>query len=217
MRLEYGWFFILIMENVEIWKDIKGYENLYKINILGEVKSYDRYVNGKLGSKIFKRGIFNKIFLNNKGYKCVRLSKNNTNIEFKIHSLLMMVFVRERMENEVINHKNGIKTDNALKNLEYITQRENISHHQLNRTGKSSKYIGVCYNSKRNKYESYIEFNNKKKFLGFFNSELDAKIKRITFEKENNIINVYTNQELENNPELSKKYQLSKLHQGKKI
>jgi len=99
----------------EIWKDVPGYEGLYQVSNLGRVKSL------KFGKeRILKPG------WNNSGYLFVVLCINGKNKISSVHRLVMLSFVRESGLH--VNHKNGIKTDNRLKNLEYCTQFENMRH-----------------------------------------------------------------------------------------
>ena len=70
--------------------------------------------------KILKPGEYRR------GYMKVGLCKEGERKNFKIHRLVMLVFVGESKLQ--VNHKNGIKTDNRLENLEYCTASENIQH-----------------------------------------------------------------------------------------
>jgi len=103
----------------EIWKDIKGYEGLYKINIFGKILSY---------GKISRQDIFLKILLNKNGYQYVSLWKNNKKKNHSIHRLIMINFVENPLNKPCINHKNWIKNDNRLENLEWCTYAENNKH-----------------------------------------------------------------------------------------
>ena len=66
------------------------------------------------------------------GYLSVALYKNGKAVRFRIHQLVMLVFVGARDTGLQINHLNGIKTDNRIENLEYCTQQENLKHAALN-------------------------------------------------------------------------------------
>ena len=75
--------------------------------------------------------------------------------------------------NDIVDHVNNNKLDNRKENLRIITRKQN----SMNRTSaknSSSKYIGVCFNKKHNKWQSYITVNKKQIKLGYFENENDA-------------------------------------------
>lgn len=105
----------------EIWKPIEGYFGRYEISNFGNVKSV--YNNGK--TKILKPRI------NFKGYARVSLSSNYKRKEFCVHRLVGMAFIENKENKPQINHKNGIKLDNRLNNLEWVTAKENCIHRSI--------------------------------------------------------------------------------------
>lgn len=102
----------------EIWKDIVGYEGLYQVSNLGNVKSF----------KKDKNGILLKPGKNTSGYLYVILYKNINKKCITIHRLVMLAFKKNIFNKLEINHINGIKTDNTVENLEWCTCSENIKH-----------------------------------------------------------------------------------------
>ena len=110
----------------EEWRDIPGYEGLYQVSNLGEVKSLPKeYIVGN-GAKRNHGGMVLKPGKNDHGYLAVALCKEGTRRNFRIHKLVARIFLGESILE--VNHINGIKTDNYLENLEYCTRSENIKH-----------------------------------------------------------------------------------------
>ena len=103
------------MEEI-IWKDIPGYEGLYKININGDILS----LHSKK-EKLIKSGI-------NKGYKRVLLCKNKKHKNCLVHRLVAITFIPNIYNYPQINHKNENKLDNNVSNLEWCTAQYNAKY-----------------------------------------------------------------------------------------
>lgn len=115
----------------EIWRDIKGYEGSYQISNYGKVKSLERKVFIPQSYGLQHRQLREKLLsiLNSSiGYHKVILTKNATQKQFCIHRLIAEAFIPNPDNLPIINHKNGIKTDNRIENLEWCTQQHNIIH-----------------------------------------------------------------------------------------
>lgn len=113
---------------VNIWKDIEGYEGLYQINELGEIKAFERTSIGGFGAVNFRAEHIMKKNLGRNGYLTVRLSKNNKGRTELVHRLLAKSHIPNPSNKPCVNHKNGIKTDNRIENLEWVTYSENNKH-----------------------------------------------------------------------------------------
>jgi hypothetical protein len=105
---------------MENWKDVVGYEGIYKVSSCGQIKSC-----GALRGSVKDKKL--KPIMDDKGYCQVSLYKEEKKKNLKIHHIVTASFIGDR-GNFVVNHKNGIKTDNRLENLEYCTARENAIH-----------------------------------------------------------------------------------------
>ena len=106
----------------EIWKDIKGFEKMYKISNLGNVKSLDRYCVDR-----FVKGIEMKKETN-KGYKRVVLQKNRKRKRFLVHRLVAIHFIKNPKNKKYVNHIDGNPANNNVNNLEWCTSSENQLH-----------------------------------------------------------------------------------------
>lgn len=112
----------------EIWKDIEGYEGLYQINNFGVIKSLNRFVNHGHSEKQFVSECILKPRIYNTGYYYIVLSKNGKKKNFSVHGLVAKYFIENKENKECVNHKNGIKTDYSIENLEWSTISENRLH-----------------------------------------------------------------------------------------
>lgn len=101
----------------EIWEDIKGYDGWYQISSHSRVRSCAR-----------EDAIILKQQRNTNGYYHVYLSHNKKVYTLLIHRLVAEAFISNPLSKPYINHKNGRKYDNRLKNLEWVTASENTIH-----------------------------------------------------------------------------------------
>lgn len=109
---------------MEIWKDIIGYEGIYQVSSLGNIRSVDR-INSR-GQ--FVKGQDRKIRLDQYGYPKVRLSKNGKYQDLFVHRLVAIAFIPNPENKETVNHIDGDKMNWSIDNLEWLTTEENNYH-----------------------------------------------------------------------------------------
>lgn len=130
----------------EIYKDIEGYEGLYQISNLGNVKSLVDN-NGVAREKILKPAISN-------GYKIVMLYRNKTRKTYTVHRLVAQAFLENPNNLPMINHKDECKTNNVVTNIEWCNAKYNSNYGTRNER--------IANNTNRSKAISKSMTNNKK-------------------------------------------------------
>ena len=104
-------FCFILME--EIWKDVVGYEGLYQVSNLGNVR--------KFNGKILKQTI------NTNGYMRVSLYKDKKSKFMYVHRLVAMAFINQFPNTKDVDHINGVRNDNNINNLRWCTRKENLN------------------------------------------------------------------------------------------
>ena len=158
---------------MEVFKDIEGFEGVYQISDLGNVKSVSRIVlkNGKHPFLLKERILTPS--KNKEGYYRVGLTKEGKLITKLIHVLVARAFLNHNTSGYdiIVDHKNNIKSDNNLSNIQLISVRENTSKDKKN---GSSQFRGVYWNKNKQRWVSRIRIGKTRKQLGVFLSEIEA-------------------------------------------
>lgn len=122
---------------METWKSIKGFEDCYEISDLGNLRSKERFVKHYKGGVRKYKSSNKNIRINRYGYLRCNLKKDGNRYDFSVHRLVAEAFLKNNENKKFINHKNGIKTDNRVCNLEWVSSSENIIHAVENRLIKT--------------------------------------------------------------------------------
>lgn len=120
---------VRITKKVE-WRKVKGFE--YEVSNYGDVKSLPKehkqvYNTGKVGLHKTKERILSRRY-DNKGYSTCILYKGGKTYCKKVHRLVAECFIPNPLNYDQINHKNGIKDDNRVSNLEWCNNSYNQKH-----------------------------------------------------------------------------------------
>lgn len=104
----------------EIWKDVCGYEGLYQVSNVGNVRSLNyKGVRGRVNE--LSKG------LSGSGYYVVVLCRDKKQTTVNVHRLVAEAFIDNKDNKPVVNHKDEDKTNNSVDNLEWVTEKENVN------------------------------------------------------------------------------------------
>lgn len=140
----------------ELWKDIKGYEGLYQVSNLGNVKSLERLVYNQHNNYIKPERIL-KPRRKEDGYLQVYLY-NNGKKQAYVHRLVAESFIPNTDNKAQVNHIDFNKENNIVENLEWVTAVENLRHYrksdkweEMNRQKKKKLASKTIYRIKKHK------------------------------------------------------------------
>lgn len=129
---------------MEIWKDVIDYEGIYKVSDLGRIKSLNYNSSGKEKIRELKTKESSYVVI----ILCSGSKETYKRKSDRVHRLVAKAFIPNPKNKPAVNHINGIKNDNRLENLEWVTNSENELH--AHRIGlKSSPMKGKEGKNKR--------------------------------------------------------------------
>jgi len=115
-----------INEKNETWLPVPGFIGEYEVSTLGNARSITKTVNGHNGPKVRKGRLLKQAISN--GYLFFKASSKNISQKISIHRMVATLFVDNPDRKPTVNHKDGIKTNNHYKNLEWATHSEQTCH-----------------------------------------------------------------------------------------
>jgi hypothetical protein len=140
-----------------MFKQIEGYD--YEVSDQGEVRN-------------MKTGRILKPILMKIGYYKVTLPKK----QILVHRLVAMTFLENPNQYPEVDHKNNIRTDNRVENLQWVSSSQNSQNTTLQKNSKTG-IKGVCKQGK--KWVSYITIDGIRLHIGLYKTIEDARDARI--------------------------------------
>ncbi len=167
---------------MEVWKNIE--DSYYQVSNLGRIKSLERYVNTGKGQRLVSEKILKECF-DKDGYCILCLRIDAEKKMYKIHRLVAEYFLYKiNDEYNTVNHKDFDKKNNKVENLEWVSNMANTRHYHKR---ENKKCVGVSYSKQKDKYTARVTHNNKRIYLGIFNTEEEAIKKYYDYVFDNNL------------------------------
>lgn len=149
-------------EQAVVWKQYPKYPFI-EANQFGEIRTVDRYVTRKDGSKRLIKGHVLKQHPNKKGYLQVGVRVNGKKVTLRVHRIIASCFLPNPDNLPQVNHKDCDKTNNNVSNLEWCTNEYNIAYKE--KYGKSAaEVLG----------RSVLAVNLKNREVSFFKTQSEA-------------------------------------------
>lgn len=169
---------------IESWRPVIGYEQYYSVSNHGRIRneiSRNRHYAGtiRIGDP------------NQDGYLRISLTANGKGRKVFVHKIVADAFLGECPPLHEVNHKNGIKTDNSVENLEYLIHQKNMEHAQATGLWSPVGAIGVDHpNAKLNpdkvrsirlEHKQGVSANKLSKKYGVARNAIDLLLKGVTW------------------------------------
>lgn len=173
---------------MEIWKDIKDYEELYQVSNYGRIKAKKKWsVNER---EMIDCDTILHPFNNGHDYMVVSLRKNKQRKNYYVHRLVADAFIEKIDGKNYINHKDHNRMNNKVDNLEWCTQKENTEYSRHLMMHPKSKILTntgerhIIYRKAKNNYRVII---NRKEYPSCKTLE-EAKQERDALLKEMGVV-----------------------------
>lgn len=113
---------------IEVWKGVPGLEDRYEVSTLGRVRSLP--IESKFGCRVKKyAGCILRLHYDKAGYLTVSLNLGHDKKKrYFVHRLVADAFIPRIIGKNIVNHKNGVRDDNRVENIEWCTTSENNLH-----------------------------------------------------------------------------------------
>jgi hypothetical protein len=149
---------------IERWKAVTGYEELYEVSSLGNVRSLP------------KRNQKQMLIMSPKisRYRYVLLVKDNKRKMFSVGSLVLTAFKGPRPYKLEVDHINRVKTDDRLTNLRWLSRSQNELNCDRCENSSSGGVAGVNWHTQSQTWRATVSLNGAQKCLGNYHSIAEA-------------------------------------------
>lgn len=160
----------------EIWKVVEGYDGVYPVSNLGNVKTKTRTAVRRDGVVVTYVG---KVLKQSDcpgrrfGYKMVHLYGSHGRDTWQVHRLVAIAFIQNPENKPCVNHVDGNKSNNCVSNLEWNTYAENNAHalstglKEQTPSSYKSKLTKLDYEARRDIIENYVPRKHGFTFVAF--------------------------------------------------
>ena len=174
----------MLNTNNEFWKDVIGFEGRYQVSNLGNIRSIQTN-HGKYQERL----IPTRARSDTCTYQYVQMWLKNKPHTEAVHRVVAKAFIPNPENKPMVNHIDGVKTNNRVDNLEWATCSENHKHafdtglrnasHLIERqlgkkSGITSKFHNVSWDSTRQKWKATLKDKKKMVFQKRFDCEIEA-------------------------------------------
>lgn len=152
----------------EIWQSVKGYDGIYEVSNIGNVKRLSRTIKGNYEAPYVLKEKILILNISPLGYHQITLWKNKKANTKKVHRLVAEKFIKNPLNLPQVNHKNGNKLDNYIENLEWCDQTYNNIHARktgLNVSKKGKQHHAYGFNNKKSHILKNLKTGNKKSLM----------------------------------------------------
>ena len=153
----------------EVWKDIQGYEGIYQVSNLGNVRSVDRCVECVDSYRHYKGRIM-RLNKRKNGYLDICLRRQDNKVRPLVHRLVAEAFIPNPEKLPCVNHKDENKENNRVDNLEWCTEAYN------NNYGESHKQRSIHSSSAaiKNQSKPVLQYSLSGEYITEYYSAMEA-------------------------------------------